>query len=118
MHGGGGKVDINGANAIIALQARALHDIVAFRVGRSEVSFKSNIFHKVDVIAQPFQSLRLLSRWSPCGGEPEMWSSSRMDSKKMSPVSTHTSGALRQGSKGLSCQQHRSVPRRPFNHWG
>src|SRR5712692_7596054 len=58
MHGSGGKVDINGANAIIALQARALHDIVAFRVGRSEVSFKSNIFHKVDVIAQPSQSLR------------------------------------------------------------
>src|SRR5712691_7269253 len=58
MHGGGGKVDINGANAIIALQARALHDIVAFRVGRSEVSFKSNIVHKVDVIAQPSQSLR------------------------------------------------------------
>jgi hypothetical protein len=45
MHFGGGEVDVYDANTVIALQARSLHDIVAFRIGRSEVPFKSNIIH-------------------------------------------------------------------------
>ena len=53
MNCGGGKVDINGTEAVITLQAISLHDIVPFRVGRTKMPFKANIIHKRIVSAQP-----------------------------------------------------------------
>ena len=40
------EVDINGTEAIIALQAISLHDIVPLGVGRTKMPLKANIFHK------------------------------------------------------------------------
>src|SRR6266568_8611240 len=53
MNRGGGKVDINGTEAVITLRAISLHDIVPFRVGRTKMPFEANIIHKRIVSAQP-----------------------------------------------------------------
>ena len=53
MNRGGGKVDINGTEPVITLQAISLHDIVPFRVGRTKMPFKADIIHKRIVSAQP-----------------------------------------------------------------
>ena len=61
-------------------------------------------------------SLTPFSCVPPCGGETATRAVSQVVSKRTRPVPVRTSGALRQGSRGLSCQQHRLVPRKPFNH--
>jgi hypothetical protein len=52
-----GKVDVYGTQAAVTLQAITLHDVIALRRGSSEVSFKTDIVHRI-CVAQTAKPLR------------------------------------------------------------
>src|SRR5258708_36904493 len=56
MNGCSGKVNINGTQAIIALQTTSLHNVVAFRIGRTKMTLEMNIVHKSNLLSAVYAS--------------------------------------------------------------
>lgn len=47
MHCGRGEMNINRSQAIVRLQAGALHNVIALRIGSAKMSLKMNVVHEV-----------------------------------------------------------------------